>query len=164
MNEIYNRRSIRKYTDQPIEPEKLEAILRAAMAAPSAGNQQPWEFYIVTNKEMIEELSKVSKYSGCAKGAPMVIVSAYRQELWAPMYADIDMSICMQNLWLEATAQGLGGVWMGISPIEDRMKDVEKIVGIPEGQRAFAIFPIGYPAEEGRKQDRFDPSRIHYCK
>ncbi|MBQ7896521.1 MAG: nitroreductase family protein [Oscillospiraceae bacterium] len=164
MNEIYARRSIRKYTDQPVEQEKLIAILKAAMAAPSAGNQQPWEFYVVTDKAMIEELSKVSKYSGCAKAAPMVIVTAYREELWAPAYAQIDMSICMQNMWLEVCAQGLGGVWMGIAPIEDRMKDVEKIVGIPKGQRAFAIFPVGYPAEEGRKQDRFDESRIHYIR
>ena len=134
------------------------------MAAPSAGNQQPWEFYVVTNPELIEKLSTVSPYSGCAKNAPVVIVSAYREKLWAPMYAQIDMSIAMEHLWLACEEQGLGGVWMGIAPQEERMQAVEQLVGIPEGLRAFAIFPLGYPAEERQQQNRFDESRIHYIK
>jgi len=164
MKEIFTRVSIRKYQAKPVEPEKLTAILRAAMAAPSAGNQQPWEFYVITNPELIAQLSTVSPYSGCAKGAPVVIVSAYREKLWAPMYAQIDMSIAMENLWLACEAEGLGGVWMGIAPQEERMQAVEQLVGIPEGQRAFAIFPLGYPAEERQQQNRFDESRIHYIK
>ena len=164
MKEIYTRVSIRKYQPKPVEPEKITAILRAAMAAPSAGNQQPWEFYVVTNPELIEKLSTVSPYSGCAKNAPVVIVSAYREKLWAPMYAQIDMSIAMEHLWLACGEQGLGGVWMGIAPQEERMQAVEELVGIPEGLRAFAIFPLGYPAEERQQQDRFDESRIHYLK
>ena len=164
MNEIFTRVSIRKYQPKPVEPEKITAILRAAMAAPSAGNQQPWEFYVVTNSALIEQLSTVSPYSGCAKNAPVVIVSAYREKLWAPMYAQIDMSIAMEHLWLSCEEQGLGGVWMGIAPQEERMQAVEQLVGIPEGQRAFAIFPLGYPAEERQQQNRFDESRIHYIK
>ena len=164
MKEIFERVSIRKFQDKSVEREKIETLLRAAMAAPSAGNQQPWEFYIVTNKTMLEELSKVSPYAGCTKNAPVAIVSAYREELWAPEYAQIDMSIAMENLWLTCGEQELGGVWLGIAPIEERMQAVEKIIGIPEGQRAFAVFPLGYPAEERKQQDRFDISRIHYVK
>lgn len=164
MKEIFTRVSIRKYQPRPVEPEKITAILRAAMAAPSAGNQQPWEFYVITNPELIAKLSTVSPYSGCAKGAPVVIVSAYREKLWAPMYAEIDMSIAMENLWLACEAEGLGGVWMGIAPQPERMQAVEQLVGIPEGLRAFAIFPLGYPAEERQQQNRFDESRIHYIK
>ena len=164
MKEIYTRVSIRKYQPEPVEPEKITAILRAAMAAPSAGNQQPWEFYVVTNPELIEKLSTVSPYSGCAKNAPVVIVSAYHEKLWAPMYAQIDMSIAMEHLWLACEEQGLGGVWMGIAPQEERMQAVEQLVGIPEGLRAFAIFPLGYPAEERQQQNRFDESRIHYIR
>ncbi len=164
MKEIFTRVSIRKYQPKPVEPEKITAILRAAMAAPSAGNQQPWEFYVITNPELIAQLSTVSPYSGCAKGAPVVIVSAYREKLWAPMYAEIDMSIAMENLWLACEEQGLGGVWMGIAPQPERMQAVEQLVGIPEDLRAFAIFPLGYPAEERQQQDRFDENRIHYIK
>ena len=161
MNEIFKRVSIRKFEDRPVEREKLLEVLRAAMAAPSAGNQQPWEFYIVRDRARLEALSRVTPYSGCTAGAPAAIVSAYRTELWAPAYAQIDMSIAMENLWLACGGQGLGGVWLGIAPIEDRMRAVEEIVGIPEGQRAFAIFPIGYPAQTREQQDRFDESRIH---
>ena len=162
MKEIFERVSIRKYTDRAVEDEKILAILRAAMAAPSAGNQQPWEFYVVRDRSKLEELSRVSPYAGCAKAAPVAIVSAYREKLWAPAYAQIDMSIAMENLWLACGEQGLGGVWLGIAPVEERMRAVEDIVGIPEGLRAFAIFPLGYPAEERKQQDRFDESRIHY--
>ena len=127
MNEIYTRVSIRKFTDEPVEEEKLLAILRAAMQAPSAGNQQPWEFYIVTDRVMLEALSRVSPYAGCTRGAPVAIVSAYREKLWAPDYAQIDMSIAMENLWLETAAQGLGGVWLGIAPVEERLRRMAMI-------------------------------------
>ena len=79
-----------------------------------------------------------------------------------PEFAQIDLAIAMENLWLETDEQGLGGVWLGIAPIEDRMKDVEKIMDMPDKVRAFAIFPLGYPAESRAQQDRFDESRIHW--
>ena len=162
MNNIYHRISVRKYQDKPVEKEKTLAILRAAMQAPSAGNQQPWEFYVVTDKQKLKELSEVSPYAGMTKDAPAAIVSAYRTKCWMPEFAQIDLSIAMENLWLETDAQGLGGVWLGIAPDEDRMEAVEKIMDMPEGIRAFAIFPYGYPAETRQQQDRFDESRIHW--
>ena len=164
MNNIFTRVSIRKYQDRPVEKEKTEAILRAAMQAPSAANQQPWEFYVVTNKEKLLALSKVHPYAGMTKDAPAAIVSAYRKNCALPEYAQIDLAIAMENLWLETDAQGLGAVWLGIAPKEDRMKAVEEIVELPDNLRAFAIFPYGYPAEERKQQNRFDESRIHYVE
>ena len=79
MDAIFHRTSIRKYQETPVEAEKIETLLRAAMAAPSACNQQPWEFYVVRNKEKIKELSEASPYAGCAKGAPVVFVPCYRK-------------------------------------------------------------------------------------
>lgn len=162
MNSIFSRVSIRKYQNKPVEPEKIEALLRAAMQAPSAANQQPWEFYVVTDKEKLRALSEASRYATMTKDAPVAIVSVYRKDIPMPMYAEIDLSIAMENLWLEADAQGLGGVWLGIAPLEKRMKAVEEVLDIPDHLRAFAIFPLGYPAEEKKQQDRFDESRIHY--
>lgn len=162
MNSLYHRVSIRKYQDKPVEKEKIETILRAAMQAPSAGNQQPWEFYVITDREKLEALSKVSPYAGMTRGAPLAIVSAYRKDCRMPEYAQIDLSIAMENLWLETDAQGLGGVWLGIAPLEDRMRAVEEIIGMPDTIRAFGIFPLGYPAEERKQQDRYDESRIHW--
>lgn len=162
MNSIYHRISVRKFESRPVEREKTLAILKAAMQAPSARNQQPWEFFVVTDRDKILQLSKTSPFTGCAADAPAVIVSAYRTNCKVQEFAQIDMSIAMENLWLETDAQGLGGVWMGIAPHEDRMEAVEKIVCIPAGLRAFAIFPYGYPAESRPQQDRFDESRIHW--
>lgn len=164
MNNIFSRVSIRKYQDRPVEREKTMAILRAAMQAPSAANQQPWEFYVVTNKEILKKLSEVSPYAGMTKDAPAAIVSVYRKDCKIPAYAHIDLSIAMENLWLETDALGLGGVWLGIAPIEERMKAVEDILNLPDSLRAFAIFPYGYPAEERAQQDRFEQDRIHYVE
>ena len=164
MNSIFTRVSIRKYQDRPVEKEKTLAILRAAMQAPSAANQQPWEFFVVTNKEKLLALSKVHPYSGMVKNAPAAIVAAYRKDCRLPDYAQIDLSIAMENLWLETDAQGLGGVWLGIAPWEARMRPVEEILNMPDALRAFAIFPYGYPAEDRKQQDRFDESRIHYVE
>ncbi len=78
MNEIFHRTSIRKYLDKPVEDEKIETILQAAMAAPSAGNQQPWEFYVVKDKTTLEKLSKTSPYASCCTSAPLAFVACYR--------------------------------------------------------------------------------------
>lgn len=164
MDSIFHRISVRKYLDKPVEREKIEAVLRAAMQAPSATNQQPWEFYVITGREKLKALSGISPFSKMVKDAQAAIVPAYRKNCRLPFFAQIDMSICLENLWLETDAQGLGGVWLGVAPVEHVMKKVERIVGIPENLRAFAVFPLGYPAEERSQQDRWDESRIHWME
>jgi len=165
MDAIFHRVSIRKYQDRPVEREKIERILRAGMQAPSTGNQQPWEFYVVTRRETIQALSKSQPYAGCAAGAPVAIVPVYRNEgLWLPEYAQIDMAIAQENMWLETDALGLGGVWLGVAPQRDRMDLVAEILGLPANLTAFSIFALGYPAEQRAQQDRFDVSRIHYIE
>lgn len=164
MNAIFSRVSIRKYQDRPVEREKTLALLRAAMQAPSAVNQQPWEFYAVTNKAALDALSRVHPYAGMTRNAPAAIVAAYRTDCLLPEYAQIDLAIAMENLWLETDAQGLGGVWLGIAPLEERMRAVEEILSMPENLRAFAVFPYGYPAEERTQQQRFDERRVHWVE
>ena len=162
MNSIFHRISVRKYQDKKVEKEKVELMLSAAMAAPSACNQQPWEFYVVTDKKMIEQLSEASPYAKCAKEAPLVFVPCFRTDGIAPDYFNIDMSASVENLLLEADHLGLGAVWMGISPDEGRMTAVRKVLDIPEHLHAFALVPCGYPAEERAQQDRYDENRVHY--
>ena len=162
MDAIFHRTSIRKYQETPVEAEKIETLLRAAMAAPSACNQQPWEFYVVRNKEKIKELSEASPYAGCAKGAPVVFVPCYRKNCQVPMYAEIDLSAAVENLLLEADSLGLGAVWMGIAPQKDRMVDVRKGLDIPGELEPFALVPCGYPAQERTQEDRYEVERVHY--
>ena len=157
MENIFHRVSIRKYEDKSVEKEKILQILKAGMQAPSACNQQPWEFYVVTDKEKILELSKA--------GAPVVIVPVYRKEgLPVQDMAQIDMSIAQENIWLETDALGLGGVWIGIAPLKDRMALVHDILKLPENVEVFSLFALGYPAESRKQQDRFDKSRIHFVE
>ena len=165
MEEIFKRISVRKYEDKAVEKDKIEKILRAAMAAPSAGNQQPWEFYVVTDKEKIKALSECSPYSGCAANAPVVLVPCYRTEgLMFPEFDTIDLSIATENAWLEITSLGLGGVWLAVAPIEDRVEKVKAVLDITESLVPFALLPFGYPAEDRSQQDRYDEARVHYVE
>lgn len=162
MSGIFHRTSIRQYRDKKVEQEKIERMLRAAMAAPSACNQQPWEYYVVTDRSKLEQLSESSPYAGCTKNAPMAFVACYREACTAPEYAHIDLSASVENLLLEADEQGLGAVWLGIAPLQERMERVARILELPETLRAFAVIPCGYPAEEKAQQERYDSSRVHY--
>ena len=162
MKEIFTRASIRRYEDRPVEKEKIEQILRAAMAAPSAMNQRPWEFYVVTDKGKLMELSKSSPYTGMTANAPCAIVVCYRGEgIPVPSMAEIDCSLATENMLLEIEHLGLGGVMLGIAPIEERMAYVEKVIGAPENVKVFTIIPFGYPAEKRDRKDRYEKDRVH---
>ena len=162
MNSIFHRTSIRRYTADPVTDEQIEKLMRAAMAAPSAGNQQPWEFWVITDREMIEKVAACSPYAKCTASAPLVIVPVYRTKgLRFPMYAEIDLSAATENLLLEADALGLGAVWCGIAPLADRMAAVRNALSLPDNVEAFAIIGVGVPAEERTQQDRYDTARVH---
>lgn len=163
MSSIFHRISVRKFEDKPVEKSQITDILRAGMQAPSACNQQPWEFYVVTDREKIKALSQASPYAGCAAGAPVVIVPVYRKEgLAAPELAEIDLAIAQENIWLRTDELGLGGVWLAVAPERDRMENVRRILNLPENVEAFSMFPLGYPAESRPQQDRFHEERIHW--
>lgn len=163
MSSIYHRISVRKYEDRPVEKDKILEILRAGMQAPSAGNQQPWEFYVVEDPDKIQALAASSPYAGCAAGAKTVIVPVYRTEgIRFPELAQIDLSIAQENMWLRTDELGLGGVWLAIAPVRERMENVRKVLNLPEGLEPFSLFPVGYPAESRPQQDRFHEDRIHW--
>ena len=163
MNEIFERISIRKFEDKPVEQQKIEKIMRAGMAAPSAGNQQPWEYYIVRDEQTIQKLSKCSPYSGCAANAPVVIVPCLKTEgLHFPELGEIDLAITTENILLEITSLGLGGVWLAVAPYADRIEKADAALSIGEKLHAFALVPVGYPEKYRPQQDRYDENRIHY--
>ncbi len=162
MNSIFHRTSVRNFSERPVEQEKITRILQAAMAAPSAGNQQPWEFYVVKNKQVLEKLSESSPYADSLKRASVAIVACYRKEIKYPEYAEIDLSCSVQNIMLEADELELGSVWLGIAPIKARMNHVRLILDVPLNLEVFAIIPFGYPLKEAKQKNRFDESRIHY--
>ncbi|MBR6487263.1 MAG: nitroreductase family protein [Lachnospiraceae bacterium] len=162
MDAIFERISVRIFDSREVEPDKIESILRAGMAAPSGGNQRPWEFYVVKDAEMITKLAGSSPYAVCAGGAGVVIVPCYRTGgMMYPELVHMDMSACVENMLIEITALGLGGVWLSIAPYEDRMRNVDRILGIGDKLRTFALIPVGYPAQSRPATDRFEESRVH---
>lgn len=163
MDEIFKRISVRKFENKPVEKDKIMQIMKAAMAAPSAGNQQPWEFFVVTDKEKIKKLAACSPYSGCAANAPAIIVPCYRTSgLRFPEFDTIDLAIATENILLEITSLGLGGVWLAVAPVKERIEKVDAALDIGNNIHSFALVALGYPAEDRPQQDRFDENRIHF--
>ncbi|NLP17374.1 MAG: nitroreductase family protein [Clostridiales bacterium] len=165
MDVIFNRRSIRRYKKQAVEPDKVEKLLRAAMQAPSAVNQQPWEFIVVQNKGGLERLAGISAYSKMVAEAPLAIVLLGNEDrMRLQHHWEQDMAAAAQNILLEAAYLGLGGVWLGVAPMKDRMDLISELYGLKSKLRPFCVIPIGYP-EEGQEHkyvDRFDSNRVHY--
>lgn len=162
LDAILSRRSVRKYTDQPVSDESVTALLRAAMAAPSAGNQQPWEFVVVRDRHMLGNISRSQPYAGMAADAQVAIVvcgDTSRQR--HPGFWVEDCSAATQNLLLAAHAQGLGAVWLGYYPVEERVEVLRELFGLPENIVPLAVIAIGYPAEKPAPADRFDRDRVH---
>ena len=165
MNAIFTRTSVRSYEERPVEPEKIEKILKAAMVAPSAMNQQPWEFYVVTNKDALRKLSEVSPYATMTAMASVAIVVCGRKDgLTVPELVDIDLSLATENILLEIEEQGMGGVMLGIAPFTDRMEKVAKALSLPKNLSVFTVIPFGYPTKKNPQQSRYDEARVHYVK
>lgn len=162
MKTIDIRRSIRTYRNQPVEQDKIDRILKAAMQAPSAANQRPWEFVVVKNKELLVKLSELSPYSKMLSSAPVAIVLVGRRErmVFEKMWMQ-DMGACTQNLLLEIVEQGLGGVWLGVAPDVERMAFVRDTLGL-EHVLPFAIVPFGYSDHENHHIDRYEADRVTY--
>ncbi len=162
MNAIFTRTSTRQFTPNKVPSKYIIKILRAAMAAPSAMNQQPWEFWVSDDPEINAKLSQATPYATPAKNAPVVIIPCYRtNDLTAPAMVDIDMAICTENILIEAEALGLGAVMLGIAPHEECMNNVAEILKLPENFRPFTLIPIGYPVSKRPQEDRYEPGKIH---
>lgn len=161
MNVMQKRNSIRKYTSQKIEEEKIKALLTSAMQSPSAKNQQPWEFIVVDDTKLLKRMSEASKGSWPLSSAPLAIVTIMKPTDKSPHYAVQDMSAATQNILLEATLQGLGGVWIGCYPLEERTSLIKSVLQIPAPYEPFSVIAIGYPDEEREITIRYTQDRVH---
>ncbi len=167
MDAIFTRASVRKFTDEQISDDEIECFMRAAMAAPSAGNQQPWCFYLTRDDAIKKRLSQASPYAKPAERAPLVIVACAREEgARFPSCIPQDMSAAIENILLEVADAGLGAVWMGIAPEPERIEAVYDIIGKPEGIQPFALIAIGHPDGnvEAKGKTRYDESRVFWIE
>lgn len=163
MNAIFKRRSIRKYTEQEVSDDLIKKLLEAAMCAPSAGNERPWQFIVIKDKERLAKLSDVSPYAKMTKDASAAIIVCSDLSLEKfPGYWVQDCSAATQNILLEVTDNDLGAVWLGVYPMQDRVDYVKNLFNLPENIIPFSVIPVGYPAQLPEAPDRYDESRVHH--
>ena len=159
---IRTRRSIRRYAPRPVPDAVGGDLLRAAMSAPSAGNQQPWQFVVITDPRLREEIPTFHPYAQMLREAPLAILVCgdLQRESYKGYWVQ-DCSAATQNLLLAAHAKGLGAVWLGVHPREERIQELSRLLGLPEQVPPLAVLSIGYPAEHKKPAERYDESRIH---
>ena len=163
---IFARRSIRKYQDKPVEREKLERLLKAAMAAPSAMNIKPWEFVVVTEQvtmDMIRSALMFGKFNAPAAIAVCGNTSFFKHPM-ASKYWVQDCSAATENILLAAVGLGLGTVWLGVHPIHNFSKRISEILQLPAQVKPLNIIYVGYPAEEKPARTQYDPDRVYWEK
>jgi nitroreductase len=162
---IHTRRSIRRFTSKKVDDSDIQKIIHAGMMAPSAGNEQPWQFLVICNRQTLDEIPKAHPYAEMVPQTSAAILLCgdltleTRKGYWVQ-----DCAAAMENMLLATHALGLAGVWLGVHPREPRTTAIRNLFALPEHIVPFSILPIGYAAEKKEKVDRFDPSRIHYEK
>ena len=161
---IFKRHSIRDYTDQPVADEQLYVILRAAMAAPSAKNMQPWHFVVIKERDTLNRLMKALPYAKMLEKAPLAIAicgDTENSQGVAPDSWVMDCSAATENLLLAAQALNLGAVWTGVHPYPDRVEPVQKVLELPVSVVPLNVIVIGYPLTKGQAKDKWKPEKIH---
>jgi nitroreductase len=162
MEAIFSRRSIRQYTSKRVSREVIREILKAAMCAPSAGNERPWHFMVLTDREILDEIPKIHPYAAMLKQASAAVLVCGDATLEKHKgYWVLDCAAATENMLLAAHAKGLGAVWCGVYPSEDRVENLKKLLKLPEQIVPFSLIPLGFPAEIKPSSERFDSSRVH---
>lgn len=163
MEAILSRRSIRRYTAEPVLEKVIQELLEAAMSAPSANNEQPWHFVIINERQILDEIPKYHPYSYMLREAPLAIaVCGDLKRETVKGYWVQDCSAATENILIAAQAKGLGAVWLGIYPREERAIAFQKLLRLPEHIIPLCLVSVGYPAEKKPHANRYDPSRIHH--
>ena len=164
---IAARTSIRKFDpSKPVSDADIEKILKAGMCAPSAMDRRPWEFIVIRDKAKLATLGSRLPYSRCGNGAQAAIVVCGNLDNGLPgrgkEYWIHDCSAATMNILLAAKGLGLGAVWTGVYPGEDRVEVVREVLAIPEGYAPLNVIPLGYPAENPTPKDKWNLAKVHH--
>jgi nitroreductase len=159
---ILTRRSIRRYTAEPVSDETVNELLKAAMSAPTAGNQ-PWHFVVLRDRTRLEAFPTFHPHSEMLRTAAVAILvcgdpnAGHLTGRWV-----LDCAAATENMLIAANSMGLGACWVGIYPLEERMDAVRNLLGVPGDLVPLSMVSLGHPGEEKPPPDRFRPDRIHY--
>lgn len=158
---IFNRKSVRKYTERPVEKEKLETLVRAGMAAPSSRDRRPWEFVIVTDRDLLDKMGDGLPLACMLKETKQAIIvcgdTVKSENAW-----QLDCSAAAQNILLAAESIGLGAVWTAAYPYPERMKIIRDALQLPEHILPLTVIPLGYPTGIEKPKDKYNKKQIHY--
>lgn len=164
MNGIFERRSIRSYQDKHVSDEMIETILKAGMYAPSAGNEQPWEFIVIRSKKMLESLCSVHPHAKALLSCNVAIAVCgnLARQKYSAQYWVLDCTLAGQNIMLQAQDMGLGSVWLGVYPCKYRIENIVELLQLPQSVVPLSIIALGYPAEiVPQPENRFQRDKIH---
>lgn len=160
LENILARKSVRQYTNRPVDPEKIDLLLRAGMAAPSGSDKRPWSFVVVQDRDRLDSMAAQLPYAKMLTKAPMAIVicgDTLRSALW-----EQDCCAVTENILLAAESMGLGAVWTAAYPYPERVAAVRKYIGLPENIVPLCVVPVGYPEGKQSPKDKYDASKIYY--
>ena len=167
LENIHNRKSVRQFTTEPVSDEHIQTMLKAAMAAPSAVNYQPWRFVVITEREQLDAMAEVLPYAKMLKQAPLAIVVC-GETTWfegnVNNYWQQDCSAATQNILLAAEALGLGAVWTGVYPNMELAGALSDFLGLPANVQPLCAIPIGHHDGTTQPKDKWKPENIHYGK
>lgn len=163
---IHSRKSVRSFTDQAVDREKLVEIVKAGMAAPSGMDRRPWEFIIVEDTATLNKLAEGLPYAKMLTNSPAAIIVCGNmdKDLGGSFYWYLDCSAASQNILLAVEAMGLGATWTAAYPYEDRMKVVSDVLNLPEHIGALCVIPIGYPTGVETPKNKYNADKIHINK
>lgn len=157
---LFTRRSIRKYTDEPVSDEDLTTILEAGMNAPSANNRQPWQFVVVDDREKLNAIMDVHPYSRMLAEAPVAIIVCGDTTV-SENYWEQDCSAATENILIAARALGLGTCWLGVTPNAQRTPAIAELFGLPDPVKPLNVIALGHPAEDKGRVERYNEDRVH---
>lgn len=160
---LYTRRSIRKYVLGDVSDEIIHQVLKAAMCAPNSGNQRLWQFVVVKDREKMENIIEAYPYAIMLRDVPVAIIVCFdkNREKWAKRW-QMDCANAALSMLLAIHGLGLGGMWLEIYPIPERIKMIQEFFEMSEDIIPLAVIPMGYPAEKIPPEDRYDESIVHY--
>ncbi|MFZ2089873.1 MAG: nitroreductase family protein [Desulfobaccales bacterium] len=164
---IMTRRSIRDYSPRPVPEDLIRLLVEAGMAAPSAFNERSQEFIVIDDRKVLDAIFNLNTKALQIKRASVAIMicgNQEREKFQGKGYWQLDGAVAAENILVAAHAVGLGAVWTAIYPYPDRMDGVKKLLNLPEQVMPLTIIPIGYPAEQKPRENRFEPSRLHKNK
>jgi len=163
MEAILSRRSIRRFTKQAIPPHLIEDLLKAGMSAPSAGNEQPWQFVVIDERKILDEITTFHPYADMLRAAPLAILVCgdLKLEVHKGFWVQ-DCSAATQNILIAAHAKGLGAVWLAFHPREERCEGIKNLLDIPEHIIPLALVAIGFPGEKKPLAERYSNAKVHH--